>query len=48
MGVLQCAQQELEGDPCPVVKIAADMPLDRACLLACGVITGLGAVTNTA
>ena len=24
------------------------MPLDRACLLACGVITGLGAVTNTA
>jgi NDMA-dependent alcohol dehydrogenase len=24
------------------------MPLDRACLLACGVITGLGAVVNTA
>jgi S-(hydroxymethyl)glutathione dehydrogenase/alcohol dehydrogenase len=29
------------------VQIPADMPLDRACLLACGVITGLGAVTNT-
>jgi RNA polymerase sigma-70 factor, ECF subfamily len=24
VGVLQCAQQELEGDPCPVVKIAAE------------------------
>src|SRR5712692_3302246 len=35
-------------DQSQVVKIAADMPLDRACLLACGVITGLGAVTNTA
>lgn len=31
-----------------VVKIPADMPLDRACLLACGVITGYGAVVNTA
>ena len=31
-----------------VVKLPADMPLDRACLLACGVITGYGAVTNTA
>lgn len=30
------------------VKIPADLPLDRACLLACGVVTGLGAVTNTA
>ncbi len=35
-------------DQSQVVKIAADMPLDRACLLACGVITGVGAVTNTA
>ena len=31
-----------------VVKLPPDMPLDRAALLACGVITGLGAVTNTA
>jgi S-(hydroxymethyl)glutathione dehydrogenase/alcohol dehydrogenase len=35
-------------DQSQVVKIPADMPLDRACLLACGVITGVGAVTNTA
>jgi len=35
-------------DQSQVVAIAADMPLDRACLLGCGVITGLGAVTNTA
>jgi S-(hydroxymethyl)glutathione dehydrogenase/alcohol dehydrogenase len=31
-----------------VVKIPADMPLDRAALLACGVITGFGAVINRA
>ncbi len=31
-----------------VVKIPADMPLDAACLLSCGVITGVGAVVNTA
>lgn len=30
------------------VKIPASVPLDCAALLACGVITGLGAVTNTA
>lgn len=30
------------------VEIGPDLPLDRACLLACGVITGVGAVTNTA
>jgi Zn-dependent alcohol dehydrogenase len=35
-------------DQSQVVKISPDMPLDRACLLACGVITGLGAVVNTA
>ncbi|HUT67390.1 MAG TPA: Zn-dependent alcohol dehydrogenase [Dehalococcoidales bacterium] len=29
-----------------VVKVPADMPLDRAALLACGVITGFGAVVN--
>jgi len=31
-----------------VVKIPADMPRDAACLLACGVITGVGAVVNAA
>jgi S-(hydroxymethyl)glutathione dehydrogenase/alcohol dehydrogenase len=30
-----------------VVKVPEDVPLDLACLLACGVITGVGAVTNT-
>ncbi|MFI4940153.1 MAG: zinc-binding dehydrogenase [Burkholderiales bacterium] len=31
-----------------VVKIAADIPLDRAALIGCGVMTGVGAVINTA
>jgi len=31
-----------------VVKIRDDMPLDRAALIGCGVITGFGAATNTA
>lgn len=31
-----------------VVKVPADMPLDRAALLACGVITGFGGVVNRA
>jgi len=35
-------------DKSQVVKIPADMPMDRACLLACGVITGFGAVVNRA
>ena len=35
-------------DQSQIVPIPADMPLDRAALLACGVITGLGAVVNTA
>jgi S-(hydroxymethyl)glutathione dehydrogenase/alcohol dehydrogenase len=30
------------------VPIRRDMPLDRACLIACGLSTGFGAVTNTA
>src|SRR5579859_7464285 len=30
-------------DQSQVVRVPADMPLDRAALLACGVITGLGA-----
>ena len=31
-----------------VVKIGKDIPLDRAALIGCGVITGFGAVVNTA
>ena len=31
-----------------VVKIREDMPLDRAALIGCGVMTGVGAVINTA
>jgi S-(hydroxymethyl)glutathione dehydrogenase/alcohol dehydrogenase len=31
-----------------VTKIPSDMPLDRACLLACGVTSGFGAVVNRA
>jgi Zn-dependent alcohol dehydrogenase len=30
-----------------VVKIPASLPAERACLLACGVVTGVGAVMNT-
>ena len=30
------------------VPVRADMPLDRACLVGCSVMTGVGAVTNTA
>lgn len=35
-------------DQSQVVQVPDDMPLDRAALLACGVITGFGAVINTA
>ncbi len=35
-------------DQSQVVPLPADMPFDRACLLSCGVITGYGAVVNTA
>lgn len=30
------------------IKMPPDMPLDRACLIACGVVTGVGATMNTA
>jgi len=35
-------------DQSQVVQVPKEMPLDSASLLACGVITGLGAVVNTA
>lgn len=31
-----------------LVKVAEDMPLDKACLIGCGITTGFGAVTRTA
>ena len=40
--------QQIIVDQSQVVIVAADFPLDRAALLACGVITGVGAVINTA
>ncbi len=35
-------------DKSQVVPIPADLPMESACLLSCGVITGVGAVVNTA
>ena len=35
-------------DQAQVVKISRDIPKDAACLIACGVITGVGAVVNAA
>jgi S-(hydroxymethyl)glutathione dehydrogenase / alcohol dehydrogenase len=35
-------------DASQAVRLPAEMPLDRACLLSCGVLTGIGAVVNTA
>jgi S-(hydroxymethyl)glutathione dehydrogenase/alcohol dehydrogenase len=35
-------------DQSQIVRVPEDLPLDRAALLACGVITGVGAVINTA
>lgn len=35
-------------DQSQLVRLPEDMPLDRAALLGCGVITGIGAVLNTA
>ena len=35
-------------DASQCVPLPDDLPLDLACLLACGVITGVGAVVNAA
>jgi Zn-dependent alcohol dehydrogenase len=40
--------EEVVVEQSQVVKISPQIPLESACLLACGVITGLGAVVNTA
>lgn len=40
--------EEVVVDQSQVVKVREEMPFDRAALLGCGVITGVGAVLNTA
>jgi S-(hydroxymethyl)glutathione dehydrogenase/alcohol dehydrogenase len=40
--------EEVVVDQSQLVRVPAEMPLDRAALLGCGVITGTGAVLNTA
>lgn len=40
--------QSVVVDHSQLAKIPTDMPMDAACLLSCGVITGVGAATNTA
>lgn len=47
LGVSAFAEEAIV-DQSQVVAVPPDLPLDRACLLACGVITGLGAAVNTA
>jgi S-(hydroxymethyl)glutathione dehydrogenase / alcohol dehydrogenase len=46
-GVAGFAEHVLVGES-QVVKVPGDMPLDRAALLACGVMTGFGGVVNRA
>ena len=40
--------EEVVVDQSQVIRIPPDMPMDSACLLSCGVITGVGAVRNVA
>jgi len=40
--------EEVVVDQSQVIRIPGDMPMDSACLLSCGVITGVGAVRNVA
>lgn len=40
--------EEVVVDVSQIARLPEDIPLDVACLLACGVITGFGAVVNTA
>ncbi|MBS0224145.1 MAG: Zn-dependent alcohol dehydrogenase [Proteobacteria bacterium] len=41
------AEYAIVTDPC-AIAIPTDMPLDRACLIGCGVMTGVGAAINVA
>jgi len=40
--------EKVVADTSQIARISADMPMESAALLACGVITGMGAVINTA
>jgi S-(hydroxymethyl)glutathione dehydrogenase/alcohol dehydrogenase len=46
-GVASFAERTIVRGPA-AIKIPNDVPLDRACLVGCGVITGVGAVVNAA
>jgi S-(hydroxymethyl)glutathione dehydrogenase / alcohol dehydrogenase len=48
LGNLACFGEQMLTHENGVVKIADDIPLDRAALVGCGVITGVGAVFNAA
>lgn len=43
-----CFAEKVVVEPSQIVKLPSDIPLDAASTLACGVITGIGAVVNTA
>lgn len=45
---LGCFAEKMLVDENALVKISKEIPMDRAALLSCGVLTGLGAVFNTA
>lgn len=47
---LDCAAfaEKLVVDPSQIVKIPDTIPMEAACLLSCGVITGIGAIVNSA
>ena len=45
---LSCFAEQMLVNERAVVKVAPDIPLDRAALIGCGVTTGVGAVFNTA
>jgi S-(hydroxymethyl)glutathione dehydrogenase/alcohol dehydrogenase len=48
LGNLSCFAEQMLTHENGIVKIANDIPLDRAALIGCGVITGVGAVFNAA
>lgn len=45
---LSCYAEQMLVHEKAVVKVTKDIPLDRAALIGCGVVTGVGAVQNTA
>lgn len=45
---LSCYAEQMLVNERAVVKVTPDIPLDKAALIGCGVVTGVGAVQNTA